>query len=143
MVDPLAGHAHGTDDLAGVSMLTYSNYGPKIIADALTQYSFKTIIQMSTLPMTASLKPVKIASWNENVFGRRQRPTLWQTGDVGEVTATRQIQFRWVKQRLDGCCSGRLTEPTGSKLDLEYKTSITLASTLLTVTVQHGSMPVG
>ena len=40
----LEGHDHSADNLSGVSVLTESENNAETIADALTQYSFETII---------------------------------------------------------------------------------------------------
>ena len=42
-VEGLSGEAHSVADLSGVSVVTESGYGPDVIADALTQYSFDAV----------------------------------------------------------------------------------------------------
>ena len=43
-VEGLSGHAHTTEGLAGVSLVTDSQYCSETLMDALTQYSFATIM---------------------------------------------------------------------------------------------------
>ena len=125
VVDPLAGHEHGTEDLAGVSMLTYSGYGPKVIADALTQYSFKTIIPDVYITYDRDFETGKnCIVERECLWAEATAYTVADWGVLGEVTATRQIQFRWVETEAGWMFLQRwwLTEPsTGSKLDLRIQ----------------------
>jgi len=98
-VTDLDGHQHGVDNLSGVSVLTESNYETEIIADALTQYNFKTIIPDVYLEYDREFEEGQQCI----VF----QGCLWAEGTVytladwgilfGEVEADRRIQFRWVE----------------------------------------------
>lgn len=125
VVDPLEGHDHNVEDLAGVSMLTYSDYGPKVIADALTQYSFKTIIPDVYITYDRDFETGKSCIVErECLWAEATAYTVADWGVLGEVTATRKIQFRWVETEAGWMFLQRwwLTEPsTGTKLDLRIQ----------------------
>ena len=94
----LEGHAHTTEGLAGVSMVTNSGYGGQILMEALTQYNFKTIIPEVYLEYDRT--------FDEGLDCIVSRECLWADGSVytlsdwgilGEVEADRRIEFRWIE----------------------------------------------
>lgn len=134
-VEDLEGHAHRVEDLAGVSLLTASGYKPKVIADALTQYSFKTIIPDVYIVYDRTFEEGKSCFVErECLWAEATAYTIADWGVLGEVTADRRIQFRWVETTAGWMLLQRwwLTEPsTGSKLDLviqdQYYIGVTMA----------------
>lgn len=111
----LEGHAHTTDGLAGVSMVTNSVYDGSVLMDALTQYSFKTIIPDVYLEYDRT--------FDEGVDCIVSRECLWADGSVyslsdwgilGNVEAERRIEFRWVETDMGWVFLQRwwLTEPS-------------------------------
>ena len=121
-VTSLAGHAHTTEGLAGVSMVTNSGYDGQVLMEALTQYSFKTIIPDVYLEYDRTFDAgedcivSRDCSWADgSVY------SLADWGILGEVEADRRIEFRWVETDAGWVFLQRwwLTEPfTGNKLDL-------------------------
>jgi hypothetical protein len=124
-IQGLAGHAHTNDGLEGVSLVTQSGYGGKKLMEALTQYSFKTI--MPDVYLTYD------RSFDEGKRCIVDRDCLWADGSVytladwgllGEVEADRRIEFRWVNTGSGWVFLQRwwLTAPsTGTKLDLRIQ----------------------
>jgi len=122
-VSDLAGHEHGVDGLAGVSLLTPSPHGAGPLMEALTQYDWKDIAPDVYLTYERT--------WDEGEGCIVDRSCLWAEGSVhsvadwgllGEVTADRRIEYRWVETGAGWSFLQRwwLTEPsTGTKLDLE------------------------
>ena len=118
----LEGHAHTTEGLAGVSMVTNSSYDGQTLMEALTQYSFKTIIPDVYLEYDRT--------FDEGRDCIVSRDCLWADGSVytlsdwgilGEVEAVRRIEFRWVETDDGWVFLQRwwLTEPsTGDTLNL-------------------------
>ena len=121
----LSGHKHTNQGLEGVSLVTQSSYGGKKLMEALTQYSFKTI--MPDVYLTYDRE------FDEGKGCIVDRGCTWADGDVysvadwgllGEVTADRRIEFRWVESDAGWVFLQRwwLTEPsTGTKLDLKIQ----------------------
>ena len=124
-IQGLAGHKHTNEGLQGVSLVTQSGYGSKKLMEALTQYSFKTI--MPDVYLTYD------RTFDEGKGCIVDRDCLWAEGDVysvadwgllGEVEADRRIEFRWVKTDEGWFFLQRwwLTAPsTGSALDLRIQ----------------------
>ena len=94
----LAGHAHKTDGLEGVSLATSSRYPACILMEALTQYSF------------ARMMPDVYITYDREFDSGQDciatRDCLWAEGSVysvadwgvlGEVTADRRIEYRWIE----------------------------------------------
>jgi len=113
---------HAVEGLAGVSLATVSSYDNATLMEALTQYSFATMM------------PDVYISY-EREFDEGQdcivsRDCLWAEGSVcsvadwgllGEVQADRRIEFRWVETDAGWVFLQRwwLLEPsTGSRMDL-------------------------
>lgn len=121
-VSELEGHAHGVDGLAGVSLLTPSEHGSGPLMEALTQYDWKEIAPDVYLTYERT--------WDVGEDCVVDRSCLAAAGSVysvadwgilGEVTAQRNIEYRWVETELGWSFLQRwwLTEPsTGTKLDL-------------------------
>ncbi len=121
----LEGHKHTNQGLEGVSLVTQSDYGSKKLMEALTQYSFKTI--MPDVYLTYD------RTFDEGKRCIVERDCLWADGSVysvadwgilGEVQADRRIEFRWVETDQGWVFLQRwwLTAPsTGTKLDLRIQ----------------------
>ena len=97
-VADLEGHAHQTSGLEGVSLATESRYPTCTLMEALTQYSFARM--MPDVYITYDRE------FDEGQDCIANRDCLWAEGSVysvadwgllGEVTAERQIQYRWVQ----------------------------------------------
>ena len=113
---------HNLETLKGVSLLTDSRYNSRILMESLTQYSFKEIMPDVYLTYDREFDQGKNCIVERdcllatgNVF------TVADWGILGEVTAQRNIEFRWVELEDEWAFIQRwwLTEPsTGTKLDL-------------------------
>lgn len=124
-VESLDGHDHSIDELAGVSVLTKSQFKPEIITDALTQYSFKTIIPETYIVYDRNFEDGKNCIVERDcLWAEATAYTVADWGVLGEVTAERRIQFRWVETNGGWVMLQRwwLTEPsTGTRLDLRIQ----------------------
>ena len=97
-VSGLEGHAHQTNGLEGVSLATQSRYPTCTLMQALTQYSFARM--MPDVYITYDRE------FDEGQDCIADRDCMWAEGSVhsvadwgllGEVTADRRIQFRWIE----------------------------------------------
>ena len=121
-VADLSGHDHTTDGLAGVSLVTESQYCSETLMDALTQYSFASI-----MPSVYTTYDREFEAGQECIVAK---DCLWAEGHVtsvadwgllGQVEAERRIEYRWVDTPEGWVFLQRwwLTEPsTGSALNL-------------------------
>jgi len=118
----LSGHAHQTEGLKGVSVATKSRYETCVLMEALTQYSFAR--------MMPDVYTTYDREFDEGQDCIANRNCLWAEGSVysvadwgilGEVTADRRIEYRWVETEKGWAFLQRwwLTETsTGTRLDL-------------------------
>jgi len=121
-VRDLAGHAHSTKGLEGVSVATTSRYETCALMEALTQYSFAKMMPDTYITYDRD--------FDEGQDCIASRNCLWAEGHVysvadwgllGEVTADRRIEFRWIETDKGWAFLQRwwLTEEsTGTRLDL-------------------------
>ncbi|MEC7946218.1 MAG: hypothetical protein VX265_01545 [Myxococcota bacterium] len=121
-VDQLAGHDHSVEGLSGVSLASSSSYRSGVLMEALTQYSFATMMPDVYLTYDRDFE-----SGQDCIVSR---DCLWAEGSVysvadwgilGEVEADRRIEFRWIETEAGWVFLQRwwLLEPsTGSRLSL-------------------------
>jgi hypothetical protein len=113
---------HNLDGLKGVSLLTESGYDSTVLMEALTQYSFKEIMPDVYLTYDRVFDQGKNCIVDkECLMAQGDVFTVADWGILGEVTAQRNIEFRWVELEDEWVFVQRwwLTEPsTGTKLDL-------------------------
>ena len=121
-VKNLAGHAHQTQGLQGVSLATKSGYETCTLMESLTQYSFAR--------MMPDVYTVYDREFDEGQDCIATMECFWAEGSVysvadwgllGEVTADRRIEFRWIETEQGWAFLQRwwLTEvSTGTRLDL-------------------------
>ena len=144
-VENLEGEHH-LEDLKGVSLLTDSGYDSTILMEALTQYSFAEIMPDVYLTYDREFDTGKnCIVEKECLFATGNVFTVADWGILGEVTAQRNIEFRWIELDDGWAFVQRwwLTEPsTGTKLDLridnQYYIGINYASPQGTTRI-HGS----
>ena len=137
---------HDLEDLKGVSLITESSYNGQILMEALTQYSFAEIMPDVYLTYDREFDVGKNCIVEKECFWASGTVfTIADWGILGEVTAQRNIEFRWVELEDDWAFVQRwwLTEPsTGTKLDLQidnqYYIGINYASDIGTLRI-HGS----
>lgn len=121
-VNNLEGHSHKVSGLEGVSLATKSRYPTCTLMEALTQYSFARM--MPDVYITYDRE------FDEGQDCIAAMDCMWAEGSVysvadwgllGEVTADRRIEFRWVETEAGWAFLQRwwLTEvSTGTRLDL-------------------------
>ena len=116
---------HNLEDLTGVSLLTESGYDSTILMESLTQYSFKEIMPDVYLTYDREFEEGKnCIVEKECLLAKGSVYTIADWGILGEVTAQRNIEFRWVELDDEWAFVQRwwLTEPsTGTKLDLKIE----------------------
>ena len=121
-IDSLEGESLGVAGLAGVSLVTQSDYCADLLMEALTQYSFATI-----MPDVYTVYDREFDIGDDCIVDRScliaegHVYSIADWGLLGDVEANRQIEFRWVETALGWVFLQRwwLTEPsTGSALDL-------------------------
>jgi len=113
---------HKLEGLKGVSLLTDSSYNSTVLMESLTQYSFKEIMPDVYLTYDRDFDQGKNCIVERDcLLATGSVFTVADWGILGEVTAQRNIEFRWVELEDDWAFIQRwwLTEPsTGTKLDL-------------------------
>ena len=113
---------HNLETLKGVSLLTDSGYNSRILMESLTQYSFKEIMPDVYLTYDREFDQGKNCIVDRDcLLATGSVFTVADWGILGEVTAQRNIEFRWVELEDEWAFVQRwwLTEPsTGTKLDL-------------------------
>jgi hypothetical protein len=135
-VEGLRGESHSVLDLSGVSIITESSYSPRVIADALTQYSFADM-----MPDTYEIYD-RIFSEGQDcivdgecLWAEAEAYTVADWGLLGKVEAQRVIQFRWVETSQGPVLLQRwwLTEPSeGSSLGLVIHNQYYIGATMPT-----------
>ena len=135
-VEALPGENHSVVDLSGVSVVTESSYGPDVIADALTQYSFAEMMPdvYDVYDRTFSQGQDCIVD-AECDWAEADAYTVADWGLLGKVEAQRMIQFRWVETSFGPVFLQRwwLTEPsTGSSLGLVIHNQYYIGATMPT-----------
>ena len=111
---------HKLEGLKGVSLLTDSSYNSTVLMESLTQYSFKEIMPDVYLTYDRDFDQGKTVLLRDCLLATGSVFTVADWGILGEVTAQRNIEFRWVELEDDWAFIQRwwLTEPsTGTKLD--------------------------
>ena len=113
---------HKLEGLKGVSLLTDSGYNSRILMESLTQYSFKEIMPDVYLTYDREFDQGQNCIVDRDcLLATGSVFTIADWGILGEVTAQRNIEFRWVELEDEWAFVQRwwLTEPsTGTKLDL-------------------------
>ncbi len=127
-VRDLEGHAHSIDGLQGVSLATASRYDTCTLMEALTQYSFAQ--------MMPDVYDTYDREFDEGQECISDRDCMWAEGHVysvadwgilGEVTADRRIEYRWLETEDGWAFIQRwwLTEPsTGTRLGLKIQDQV-------------------
>ena len=83
------------DELAGVSIITRSNYAPVVLSDALTQYSFAEMMpDVYEIYERTFEEGQECISTQECDWAQAQAYTIADWGLLGQVEAQRTIQFR-------------------------------------------------
>lgn len=118
----LAGHAHGTKGLEGVSVATESRYETCTLMKALTQYSFAKMMPDTYITYDREFDEGQDCIASRNcLWAEGQVYSVADWGILGEVTADRRIEYRWIETDGGWAFLQRwwLTEEsTGTRLDL-------------------------
>lgn len=135
-VQNLSGESHSVADTSGVSVVTKSAYGPELIADALTQYSFAEMMPdvYDVYDRTFSQGQDCIVEM-ECDWAQAEAYTVADWGILGKVEAQRTIQFRWIETSFGPVFLQRwwLTEPSkGSSLGLVIQNQYYIGATMAT-----------
>lgn len=136
-VEGLSGEAHSVAELSGVSVVTESKYGPDVIADALTQYSFAEMMPDVYEVYDRTFSQGQDCIIADCDWAEAQAYTVADWGLLGQVEAQRTIQFRWVDTSVGPVFLQRwwLTEPsTGSSLGLVIHNQYYVGATMPTDT---------
>ena len=89
---------HNLEALKGVSLLTDSGYNSRILMESLTQYSFKEIMPDVYLTYDRDFEQGRNCIVERDcLLATGSVFTIADWGILGEVTAQRNIEFRWVE----------------------------------------------